>query len=246
MLLPDSDRPAIIAGGISTMLRGDRSAASLKALAEAYRSAGADFILTDTLMERDYNATLRSAAATVGALDPCSGCMAAGSIGPSTRPRALYDAGIRLAVVETSTSINYAIRRAGEAIDAGLDVIISATLRSDGTLLSGETAEQFLSAAGALSPFAVGFNCGEGAHSLMEFAPLLYKIDRNVILYPSAGVPGRGKILGPEEFAEALRPAVEARRRHLIIGGCCMTSPAHIRALRSMIERQIPESSQQV
>lgn len=228
------------------MLDGDRSDASLKALANAYRTAGADIILTDTLMARDHRAALRSAAATVEALAPYPGVIAAGSIGPSTPPAALYEAGIRLAVVETSTSIDYAVNRAREALDAGLDVIVSATLRSDGSLLSGEPAEDFLAAAGALSPAAIGFNCGEGAHSLMEFAPLLYKIEKDVILYPSAGVPGRGKILDPEEFAEALLPAVRARKRRLVVGGCCMTSPAHIKALRRMIDRQIPESSHQV
>ena len=228
------------------MLGGDRSRVSLEALADAYRAAGADIVLTDTLMERDYDSTLRSAAATVEALAPYPDVIAAGSIGPSTPPDALYEAGIRLAIVETATSIDYAVSRARKALDAGLEVIVSATLRSDGTLLSGEPAGDFLAAAGSLSPAAIGFNCGEGAHSLMEFAPLLYKIEKDVILYPSAGVPGRGKLLDPEEFAEALRPAVRARQRHFIIGGCCMTSPAHIKALRRMSGHQIPESNQQV
>ena len=127
------------------------------------------------------------------------------------------------------------------AAEWDIPVMISATSADrSGRTLTGQTLEAYFTAVRRDSLLAFGINCSLGPK---DMRPLLEEVARfadvPVLCYPNAGLPDEmGRYtLGPEEMADAMEPMLP----HVnIIGGCCGTTPEHIRALAALIENRLP------
>ena len=166
----------------------------------------------------------------------------------------LLEGGVDLVLVETifdtlnAKAALFAIEQTFAERGARLPVIISGTITdASGRTLSGQTAEAFYNSVRHTRPLAVGLNCALGAKELRPYVEELARIAESYVsCHPNAGMP---KAFGeyddtPESMAS--QTAEWARAGWLnIAGGCCGTTPEHIRAigeaLRPLPPRQIPE-----
>ena len=162
--------------------------------------------------------------------------------------RGLIDGGSDLLLVETIFDTLNA-KAALCAIDdvfaekgVRLPIVISVTIvDKSGRTLSGQTVEAFYVSIEHAQPLAVGINCSLGAQEMRPFLNELAGIaDCHVHCYPNAGLPNAfgGYDQTPQEMAELLRGfAVDGMIN--IIGGCCGTTPDHIRAIAEAV-RDVP------
>ena len=170
--------------------------------------------------------------------------------------RALHDGGVDLFLIETITdtlNCKAAIKAILDLEEEGLEPLpiwISGTITDrSGRTLSGQTVEAFWNSVRHAKPFAIGLNCALGADLMRPHIAELSRIaDTLVSAYPNAGLPNA---MG--EYDET--PDQTGHQLHdwahdgivNILGGCCGTTPDHIRhvadAVRGMTPRQIPERS---
>ena len=119
--------------------------------------------------------------------------------------------------------------------NCSLPVYASVALGEDGKLLTGGSVECVAALLESLGVDAYGFNCGLGPDRMLPFVERLARVSTKPILVkPNAGMPkivdGRTVFeVGPDEFAEHVRRLVGAGAA--IVGGCCGTTPEHIRAV---------------
>ncbi|MDE7311472.1 MAG: homocysteine S-methyltransferase family protein [Eubacterium sp.] len=150
--------------------------------------------------------------------------------------KVLYDAGVDLFVVETMMSLQET-RAAVIAIQetCSLPVMASLTFEDDGRTLFGTNPETAVVVLQSLGADAVGLNCSTGPMEMVEIVEQMYAYANIPILAkPNAGLPEleNGRTVyktTPQEFAQAGKKLIEAGAAAL--GGCCGTTPAHIRAL---------------
>ena len=167
---------------------------------------------------------------------------------------ALYDGGVDLFLVETvfdTLNAKAALKSILDLQDEGrteLPIWISGTVTDrSGRILSGQTIDAFWISVRHAEPFAVGLNCAFGAEQLRPFlAQLAASADTLISAYPNAGLPNElGEYdEGPEVISEQLREWAQSGLVN-IVGGCCGTTPAHIRAIADAVAglppRQVPE-----
>jgi len=163
--------------------------------------------------------------------------------------RGLIDGGSDLLLVETIFDTLNA-KAALCAIDdvfaekgVRLPIVISVTIvDKSGRTLSGQTVEAFYVSIEHARPLAVGINCSLGAQEMRPFLKELAGIaDCYVHCYPNAGLPNAfgGYDQTPQEMAGLLREfAVDGMIN--IIGGCCGTTPDHIRAITEAVHDVAP------
>jgi len=142
----------------------------------------------------------------------------------------------------------FAIEEIFDELDERLPVWISGTITDlSGRTLTGQTTEAFWHSMRHAKPFAIGLNCALGAKELRPYvADLAAAADTLVSAHPNAGLPNEfgGYDQSPEMMAEMMG---EFARSGLvnIIGGCCGTTPAHIKAFGEAIKgaepRIVPE-----
>ena len=144
-------------------------------------------------------------------------------------------AGADLALVETMSDA-YELKAAVLAAkEAGLPVLATVTLDEAGRLLSGADVQVVAALLEGLGVDAIGLNCGLGPEQMAALFPeLLSLTSLPVLIQPNAGLPecvdGCTHFrVGPEEFSAAMAELVRAGLR--VAGGCCGTTPEHIRAL---------------
>ena len=132
------------------------------------------------------------------------------------------------------------------AIPEGVPVIVSASVGDkSGRTLTGQTLEAFYTSIKHGNLLAFGLNCSLGA---AEMTPLVEDISSwcecGVSCYPNAGLPNEmgGYDQSPEEMASQVRIMAE-RGLVNIVGGCCGTSPAHIRAIANAVSGLAPRKS---
>jgi 5-methyltetrahydrofolate--homocysteine methyltransferase len=167
--------------------------------------------------------------------------------------RRLIDGGADFLMVETvfdtlnARAALYAIARLAEELGEPVPVMVSGTITdASGRTLSGQTAEAFWNSVRHARPFMMGLNCALGAQDLRPYVGEVARLaETRVSVHPNAGLPNEfgqyddtpahmARILG--EFA---------RDGYLnMVGGCCGTTPAHIRAIRETVlaypPRKIP------
>ncbi|MEE9347792.1 MAG: homocysteine S-methyltransferase family protein, partial [Robiginitomaculum sp.] len=118
-------------------------------------------------------------------------------------------------------------------------LIISGTITDrSGRTLSGQTPEAFWLSIAHARPFAVGLNCALGADEMRPHIEAISKIaDCHVIAFPNAGLPNAfGEYdESPDDMASQITPWVDAGFVN-ILGGCCGTTPDHIKAIREATE----------
>jgi 5-methyltetrahydrofolate--homocysteine methyltransferase len=166
-----------------------------------------------------------------------------------TQALGLIDGGCDLLLVETVVDLHGAnaaltgIARAQAERQSDLPVMVSATVsRSTGRLPSGETIGRFGEAIATAMPFSVGLNCSSGAREMRPHLEILARVlSCWISCHPSAGLPDRSGLHpeGPEQFAAALRECAAAGLVN-IAGGCCGTTPAHLRAAAASLHGVAP------
>ncbi|MCA0393843.1 MAG: homocysteine S-methyltransferase family protein [Proteobacteria bacterium] len=156
----------------------------------------------------------------------------------------LIDGGADTLMVETifdtlnAKAALYAIEEAFDDRGGRLPVMISGTITdASGRTLSGQTAEAFYASVAHGRPLSVGLNCALGAQELRPHVETLATVaDAYVSAHPNAGLPNAfgGYDETPEDMAAVLREFAEAGLLNLV-GGCCGTSPDHIRAIAEAV-----------
>lgn len=154
--------------------------------------------------------------------------------------KGLIDGGVDVLLVETifdtlnAKAALYAIDELKEELQLDIPVMVSGTITdASGRTLSGQTAEAFLISISHIPLLSVGFNCALGAKQLTPHLEVLArKTDFGVSAYPNAGLPNAfGEYeQSPEQMAQQTREYLEKELVN-ILGGCCGTTPAHIKAL---------------
>ncbi len=165
---------------------------------------------------------------------------------------ALIDGGADIIMVETifdtlnAKAALFAIERAFETRGGRLPIMISGTITDrSGRTLSGQTAEAFWYSLRHAQPFAIGLNCALGAKDLRAHVDILAQIaECRISAHPNAGLPNAfGEYdESPADMAKQLREFAASGLLN-IVGGCCGTSPAHIRAIAEAvadIEPRVP------
>ena len=156
---------------------------------------------------------------------------------------ALIEGGVDALLIETIfDSLNAqaalaAARKAFETTGKKVPVMLSATIAdAAGRLLSGQTLEAFLISVSNADIYSFGLNCAFGAAQMKPYLKTLAEISPfRVSAYPNAGLPNE---MGeyeqtPEEMAKVVSEFVEEGLVD-IVGGCCGTTPEHIKALRTL------------
>ncbi|KJE25847.1 methionine synthase [Geobacillus kaustophilus] len=198
----------------------------------------------------------------------------AGSMGPTTKTlsvtggatfdelvaayeeqvRGLLLGGVDLLLLETcQDTLNVkagflGISKAFEAVGRRVPLMISGTIEPMGTTLAGQAIDAFFISVRHMKPIAVGLNCATGPEFMTDHLRTLASLaDTAVSCYPNAGLPdeeGRYHET-PDMLAEKIRRFAEKGWIN-IVGGCCGTTPDHIRAIaeavRDLPPRAIPSS----
>ena len=159
--------------------------------------------------------------------------------------RGLIDGGADTLLFETITdtlNTKAALVACEEVFDdtgIRLPVMISVTVTDrSGRTLSGQTVEAFWISIAHAKPFSVGINCALGARDMAPYIEELAGIaTTRISCYPNAGLPNAFGAYDeqPSETAGLLRDYAE-RGWLNIVGGCCGTTPEHIRAIREAVE----------
>jgi 5-methyltetrahydrofolate--homocysteine methyltransferase len=167
---------------------------------------------------------------------------------------ALHEGGVDLFLIETITdtlNCKAAIKAILDLEDEGLEALpiwISGTITDrSGRTLSGQTAEAFWNSVKHAKPFAIGFNCALGADLMRPHIAEMARVAGTLVAaYPNAGLPNA---MGqydeqPHETACHLHEWADSGLVN-ILGGCCGTTPEHIRhvavAVAGKAPRAIPE-----
>ena len=170
--------------------------------------------------------------------------------------QALVDGGVDLLLVETvfdtlnAKAALFAIETLFDTIGRRLPLIVSGTITdASGRTLSGQTTEAFWNSVRHANPLAVGLNCALGAALMRPYIEEMARVaDTFVSCYPNAGLPNPMSETGYDETPETTsRLLGEFAREGFvnIVGGCCGTTPEHIRAIAAAVRdvppRQVPE-----
>ena len=169
----------------------------------------------------------------------------------TTAIRGLVEGGVDLLLLETifdtlnAKAALFAIESCFERLGARLPVIVSGTITdASGRTLTGQTNAAFWHSVRHAKPLAIGLNCALGAKDLREHIQELSNIaDTYVSIYPNAGLPNEFGEYDetPEYMADILEEF--ARSGFLnIVGGCCGTTPEHIRQIHDQVCIQPPRT----
>src|SRR5436853_5882743 len=165
--------------------------------------------------------------------------------------KALLEGGVDLLIVETifdtlnGKAALFAIRDAFEKTGRSVPLMISGTvIDKSGRNLSGQTVEALLISIAHAQPLVVGLNCSLGPVEMEPFVEELARVSPYYMsAYPNAGLRARLCATGFPETAEIFAPKVAkwAENGWLnVVGGCCGTTPDHIRALTKLVREFSP------
>ncbi len=164
--------------------------------------------------------------------------------------QALIEGGVDALLIETifdtlnAKAATYAAHEAMQAAGRQVPLMLSATISDKaGRLLSGQTLDAFVTSIAHARPLSIGLNCSFGAKEMVPHLRALRKaaegMDVHISIHPNAGLPNA---LGqydetPELMVKHLQPVLSEGLAS-IIGGCCGTTDAHIRALADTVASQ--------
>ncbi len=163
----------------------------------------------------------------------------------------LIEGGVDLLLVETvfdtlnAKAALFAIEDLFDDLGLRLPVMVSGTITDlSGRNLSGQTAEAFWNSVHHARPLTIGLNCALGAEQLRPYVAELSRVaDTYVCAYPNAGLPNEFGEYDetPETTATHIREWAESGLLN-IVGGCCGTTPDHIRAMANAVSGLKPRS----
>jgi len=228
----------------------------------------AEYHLEDQAHELNFSAAQLARRAADECSTPARPRWVLGSMGPTTKAitvtggitfgeleenyyeqaKALVEGGADILVLETCQDTRnvkaglLGIQRVMREEGRKIPVMVSGTIEPMGTMLAGQSADAFLSSISHVDLLSVGLNCATGPEfmtdhirTLSEMAPM------RISCYPNAGLPNEdGKYLEtPQSLAEQLDRFANHGWLNLV-GGCCGTTAAHIRAIAQMAEGKKP------
>ncbi|PZO33373.1 MAG: 5-methyltetrahydrofolate--homocysteine methyltransferase [Flavobacteriaceae bacterium] len=168
---------------------------------------------------------------------------------------ALIDGGSDILLVETifdtlnAKAALFAIEEVKEERNIDIPVMVSGTITdASGRTLSGQTVEAFLISISHIPLLSVGFNCALGADQLKPYLQRLsHNTTFNVSAHPNAGLPNAfGQYdQTPEAMQVLIREYLEDNLIN-IIGGCCGTTPEHIRLIAEVAKEYSPRTVEPV
>ena len=163
--------------------------------------------------------------------------------------RGLIEGGSDIILIETifdtlnAKAAIFAVEQVYEEDGLRLPMMISGTITdASGRTLSGQTTEAFYNALRHARPIAIGLNCALGPDQLRQYVEEMARIsETHVSVHPNAGLPNEfGQYdLEPEEMAQHIQEWAGSGFLN-IVGGCCGTTPEHIRAMAEAIAGQAP------
>jgi 5-methyltetrahydrofolate--homocysteine methyltransferase len=164
--------------------------------------------------------------------------------------KGLMDGGADLLLVETvfdtlnAKAALFAIEEYKEENSIDIPIMVSGTITdASGRTLSGQTAEAFFISIYHIPVLSVGFNCALGADQLRPYVQRIGSIatDQFVSAHPNAGLPNEfGQYdQSPEEMGELIKPFLKEGLVN-IIGGCCGTTPDHIKVIADLAAQSKP------
>lgn len=163
---------------------------------------------------------------------------------------ALIEAGVDALLLETSQDTlnvkagSIGIRKAYETLGNELPIMISGTIEPMGTTLAGQSIESFYISLEHLKPISIGLNCATGPEFMRDHIRTLSEIASSAVsCYPNAGLPDENGNYheSPESLAHKLSAFAEQGWIN-IAGGCCGTTPAHIRAIAETMAKYAPRT----
>ena len=163
--------------------------------------------------------------------------------------KGLVDGGVDLLLLETITdTLNvkaalFAIQELFEETGKEIPVMVSGTITdASGRILSGQTAEAFLISVSHMPLLSIGLNCAMGASALRPYLRVLNeKAPFFVSAYPNAGLPNEFGHYDqtPEQMAAEVEEYLKEGLVN-IVGGCCGSTPAHIKKIAEAAARYQP------
>jgi len=165
--------------------------------------------------------------------------------------KALVEGGADIILIETifdtlnAKAAIFAVEKLFDERGERLPVMISGTITDrSGRTLSGQTPSAFWNSIAHARPFSVGLNCALGAREMRAHIAEIAKVaDTLVCAYPNAGLPNEFGLYdeSPEYMSEMLGEFASAGLVN-IVGGCCGTTPDHIRAICTVTANKKPRA----
>jgi 5-methyltetrahydrofolate--homocysteine methyltransferase len=162
---------------------------------------------------------------------------------------ALMDGGADIILIETifdtlnAKAALFAVQEVYEKRGQSLPIMVSGTITdASGRTLSGQTTEAFLISVSHVPLMSIGLNCALGASAMKPYLEVLAKkADCYVSCYPNAGLPNEfGQYdESPEQMAKQVEDFLKEGLIN-IIGGCCGTTPDHIKAMAEIAAKYAP------
>ncbi|HLJ12986.1 MAG TPA: homocysteine S-methyltransferase family protein, partial [Bryobacteraceae bacterium] len=194
----------------------------------------------------------------------------AGSMGPTTKAitvtggvtfreleenfylqaKGLVEGGADILLIETSQDTRnikaalLGIRRLKHELSLNIPVMVSGTIEPMGSMLAGQTAESLCASIVHADLLSVGLNCATGPEFMTDHLRTIHELTpTRISCYPNAGLPNEdGKYL---ETPESLAAQLEKFADHgwlNFVGGCCGTTPEHIRAIAQRVQGKAPRA----
>lgn len=167
--------------------------------------------------------------------------------------RALIAGGVDAILIETvfdtlnAKAAAFAVDQVFEEDGVRLPVMISGTITdASGRTLSGQTVEAFYNSLRHVRPLSIGLNCALGPDALRPHVEDMARVaETYTSFHPNAGLPNEmGEYdMTPQQMAEHIREWAESGFVN-IVGGCCGSTPAHIRAIASAVAGKPPRQPQ--
>ncbi len=168
---------------------------------------------------------------------------------------ALLDGGVDILLVETifdtlnAKAALFAIEEIKSERNISIPIMVSGTITdASGRTLSGQTAEAFLISISHIPLLSVGFNCALGANLLQPHLEVIArKTELAISAHPNAGLPNPFGAYdeSPDEMAAQIE---EYLKKNLIniIGGCCGTTPEHIKTIAELVRQYEPRKLNEI
>ena len=167
----------------------------------------------------------------------------------SLATRGLIEGGVDVILIETifdtlnAKAAIFAVKTVFDEDNVELPIMISGTITdASGRTLTGQVTEAFYNSLRHANPISIGLNCALGPDDLRQYVQELSRISEVAVsAHPNAGLPNElGEYdLRPEEMADHIREWADCGFLN-IVGGCCGSTPEHIRAIADAVAKSEP------
>ena len=166
---------------------------------------------------------------------------------------ALLKGGVDVLLLETIQdtlnvkACSIGVRRAFQQLGTEVPVMISGTIEPMGTTLAGQNVEAFYVSLEHLKPISIGLNCATGPEFMRDHLRTLSELAQcHISCYPNAGLPDEDGHYHESPVGLAKKMAAFAEKGWLnVAGGCCGTTPDHIRAMAEALKDYAPRQNPQ-